>query len=40
MKGKRFKEGQIIRILQEGESRLTVANVCRKHNRSEQSFYR
>ena len=40
MKGKRFKEEQIIRILQEAESGLTVADVCRKHNCSEQSFYR
>ncbi len=40
MKGKQFKEEQIIRILQEAESGLTVADVCRKHNCSEQSFYR
>ncbi len=40
MKGKRFKEEQIIRILQESERGLTVAEVCRKHNCSEQSFYR
>ncbi len=40
MKGKRFTEEQIIRILQEAESGLTVADVCRKHNCSEQSFYR
>ncbi len=40
MKGKRFKEAQIIRLLQEAESGLTVADVCRKHNCSEQSFYR
>ncbi len=40
MKSKRFKEEQIIRILQEAESGLTVADVCRKHNCSEQSFYR
>ncbi len=40
MKGKRFKEEQIIRILQEAENGLTVADVCRKHNCSEQSFYR
>ena len=40
MKGKRFKEEQIIRILQEAESGLAVADVCRKHNCSEQSFYR
>ncbi len=40
MKGKRFKEEQIIRLLQEAESGLTVADLCRKHNRSEHSFYR
>ncbi len=40
MKGKRFKEEQIIRLLQEAESCLTVADVCRKHNCSEQSYYR
>ena len=40
MKGQRFKEEQIIRLLQEAESGLTVADVCRKHNCSEQSFYR
>jgi putative transposase len=40
MKGKRFKEEQIIRILHEAERGMTVAEVCRKHNCSEQSFYR
>ena len=40
MKGKRFKEEQIIRILQEVERGMTVAEVCRQHNCSEQSFYR
>ena len=40
MKGKRFTEEQIIRLLQEAESGLAVADVCRKHNCSEQSFYR
>ena len=40
MKGKRFTEEQIIRILQEAETGLAVADICRKHNCSEQSFYR
>ena len=40
MKSKRFTDEQIIKILQEAETGLSVADVCRKHNRSEQSFYR
>jgi putative transposase len=40
MKGNRFSEEQIIRILHEAEAGLAVAEVCRKHNCSEQSFYR
>ena len=40
MKRKRFTEEQIIQILQEAESGLSVTDVCRKHNCSEQSFYR
>ena len=40
MKGKRFKEEQIIRILHEAERGMTVAEICRQHNCSEQSFYR
>lgn len=40
MKGKRLKEEQIIRILQEAESGFAVADLCRKHNGSEPSFYR
>ena len=40
MKGKRFSEEQIIGVLQEAEAGLSIADVCRKHNCSEQSFYR
>jgi putative transposase len=34
-----FKE-QIVRILQEAEGGMSTKDVCRKHNVSEQSFYR
>ena len=37
---KRHTEEQIIRILQEAEGGLGIREVCRKHNVSEQSFYR
>ena len=40
MKKKRFTEEQIIGILQEAQAGLSVADVCRKHQCSEQSFYR
>lgn len=40
MKGKRFKEEQIIRILQEVDGGKAVAQVCREHGVSEQSVYR
>lgn len=40
MKGKRFKEEQIIRILQEVDGGKAVAEVCREYGVSEQSVYR
>ena len=40
MKGKRFKEEQIIRILQEADGGKSVAQVCREQGVSEQSVYR
>lgn len=40
MKKKRFSEEQIVRILQESESGMAARDVCRKHNISEQTFYR
>ena len=39
-KGKRYKEEQIVRILQEAETGIAVRDVCRKHDVSEQTFYR
>jgi len=40
LKGKRYSEEQIIRILREAESGMSAADVCRKHGVSEWSFYR
>jgi putative transposase len=40
MKSERFGDEQIIRILQEAVAELPVADVFRKHNCLEQSFYR
>ncbi len=40
MKKTRFKEAQIIGILRESESGLEIRELCRKHNISEQTFYR
>ena len=37
---KRFTEERIVRILQEAEGGMSTRDVCRKHNVSEQSFYR
>ena len=39
-KGTRYSEEQIIRILKEVESGITVAEVCRKHSVAEQTVYR
>lgn len=40
MKKKRFSEEQIVRILQEAESGVSARDMCRKHEISEQTFYR
>ena len=40
MKGKRYSEEQIIRILDEIDSGTTVAATCRKYNVSEATVYR
>ena len=37
---KRFKEEEIVKILKEAEDLGNVRDVIRKHNVSEQSFYR
>ena len=38
---KRFSEEQIIGILREGEvDGVVIRNICRKHNTSEQTFFR
>ncbi|MEJ2133006.1 MAG: transposase [Gammaproteobacteria bacterium] len=37
---KRHSEEQIVRILKESEAGMAVRDVCRKHNVSEQTFYR
>ena len=37
---KRFTEEQIIRVLNEGGQADNVREVCRKHNLTEQTFYR
>lgn len=39
MKKKRYSEEQIIGILREAESGMSVADVCRKHGVSAASFY-
>lgn len=37
---KRFTEEQIVRILKETDDGMATKDVCRKHNVSEQTFYR
>jgi len=39
MKRKRFTQEQIIRVLQEAESGLRVADLCRKYGFSDGTFY-
>lgn len=39
MKKSRFKEEQIVAILQEVEAGLKVADVCRKHGISSPTYY-
>ncbi len=41
MKGKRFSDEKIVKILQESECKtMSVGELCRKHGVSEQTFYR
>jgi putative transposase len=40
MKGKRFREEQIIAILKEADAGLAVAELARKYAISEQTYYR
>ena len=40
MKGKRFSEEQIIRILHDAEATGNVRDVCRQHNIAEPTLYR
>ena len=40
IKGKRYSEEQIVRILKEVEGGKPVSEVCRAHGVSEQSVYR
>ncbi len=37
---KNFNEEKIIKVLQEAEGDIMVRNVCRKHQITEQTFYR
>ena len=39
MKRKRFSEEQIIRILQEADAGMKVADLCRKYGFSEATYY-
>ena len=40
MKGKRFSEEQIIRVLKEAEAGVKSSELCRRHGIAEQTFYR
>jgi putative transposase len=40
MKTSRFTEPQIMLILRQAESRVSVATLCREHGKSNASFYK
>jgi putative transposase len=39
MRGKRFKEAQIIAVLKEAEAGVSVQELCRKYGMSDGTFY-
>ena len=40
MKKSRYTDNQIISILKQNESGISVADLCREHNMSQASFYK
>lgn len=40
MKGKKFTEEQIIKVLKEAETGIPVKELCRKNAMAEQTFYK